>query len=62
MKASDSRLLNFYEKSATERARLVRREGQLEFVRTKELLDRFLPRPRTRMIDVGGGTGPIHPG
>jgi ubiquinone/menaquinone biosynthesis C-methylase UbiE len=57
MNASDSRLLKFYEKSAAERARLVRREGQLEFVRTKELLDRFLPRPRARMIDVGGGTG-----
>jgi hypothetical protein len=57
MNASDSRLLKFYEKSTAERARLVRREGQLEFVRTKELLDRFLPRPRARIIDIGGGTG-----
>jgi len=57
MNASDSRLLSFYERSATERARLVRREGQLEFVRTQELLDRFLPRPPARIIDVEGGTG-----
>ena len=57
MNASDSRLLKFYEKSAAERARLVRREGQFEFVRTKELLDRFLPKPPARIIDVGGGTG-----
>jgi SAM-dependent methyltransferase len=57
MNTSDSRLLEFYERSAAERARLVRREGQLEFVRTKELLDRFLPRPRATIIDVGGGTG-----
>jgi ubiquinone/menaquinone biosynthesis C-methylase UbiE len=57
MKASDSRLLKYYQESGAEQARLGRREGQLEFVRTKELLDRFLPRPRARIIDVGGGTG-----
>ncbi len=57
MNASDSRLLHFYEKSTAEGARLFRREGQLEFVRTKELLERFLPRPRARIIDAGGGTG-----
>jgi hypothetical protein len=57
MSASDSRLLEFYERSGAERAPLVRREGQLEFVRTKELLNRFLPPPPARIIDVGGGTG-----
>lgn len=39
-----------------EGARLGRRHGQLGFVRMKELLDRFLPKPRARIIDVGGGT------
>ena len=57
MNASDARLLKFYEASTAERARLARREGQLEFARTKELLDRFLPRQGARIVDVGGGTG-----
>jgi SAM-dependent methyltransferase len=40
-----------------ESERLHRREGKLEFVRTKELLTRFLPPPPARVIDIGGGTG-----
>lgn len=31
--------------------------GRLEFVRTQELLRRFLPPPPARVLDVGGGTG-----
>jgi ubiquinone/menaquinone biosynthesis C-methylase UbiE len=57
MNANDSRLLTFYEKSGAERVRLVRREGQLELVRTKELLERFILTARARIIDIGGGTG-----
>ncbi|MGH9049281.1 MAG: class I SAM-dependent methyltransferase [Acidimicrobiia bacterium] len=33
--------------------------GRLEFVRTQELLTRFLPSPPARVVDVGGGAG-IH--
>ena len=33
-------------------------QGRLEFVRTMELLERFLPVPPARIVDVGGGTGP----
>src|ERR1700759_3640426 len=29
----------------------------LEFVRSMELLDRLLPRPPARLLDVGGGPG-----
>lgn len=29
----------------------------LEFVRSVELLDRLLPRPPVRVLDVGGGPG-----
>lgn len=31
--------------------------GQLELVRTQEVLRRHLPRPPTRVLDIGGGTG-----
>ncbi len=53
----DSQLIRFYEDSGAERERLDYREGQLEFVRTKELLNRFLPKLPIRIIDIGGGTG-----
>jgi 2-polyprenyl-3-methyl-5-hydroxy-6-metoxy-1,4-benzoquinol methylase len=33
--------------------------GRLEFLRTQELLARFLPAPPARVLDVGGGGG-IH--
>jgi SAM-dependent methyltransferase len=53
----DPRLLDYYERSHAERDRLGRREGQLELVRTQELMGRFLPPPPARIIDIGGGTG-----
>jgi ubiquinone/menaquinone biosynthesis C-methylase UbiE len=53
----DPWLITFYENSFAERERLDYREGQLEFVRTKELLDRFLPKFPVKIIDIGGGTG-----
>jgi SAM-dependent methyltransferase len=31
--------------------------GRLEFVRTRELLGRFLPPPPAVVVDIGGGTG-----
>ena len=31
--------------------------GQLEFMRTRELVERFLPTPPAMVLDVGGGTG-----
>jgi 2-polyprenyl-3-methyl-5-hydroxy-6-metoxy-1,4-benzoquinol methylase len=31
--------------------------SRIEFVRTKELLERFLPAPPARVLDVGGGPG-----
>jgi len=41
-----------------EEGRLFRNgEPRLEFVRTMELLERFLPPPPQRILDVGGGTG-----
>jgi len=31
--------------------------GQLEFARTRELIQRFLPAPPAKVLDVGGGSG-----
>jgi ubiquinone/menaquinone biosynthesis C-methylase UbiE len=41
-----------------EDSRLSSSFGQLEFVRTMELLLRYLPLPPARVLDIGGGTGP----
>ncbi|HZR23764.1 MAG TPA: methyltransferase domain-containing protein [Vicinamibacterales bacterium] len=40
-----------------EEHRLTAREGQLEFVRTCDILSRFLPAAPARIVDVGGGAG-----
>lgn len=53
----NARLIEFYEALFSEEERLRRREGQLELARTQELLERFLPDPPARILDVGGGTG-----
>jgi ubiquinone/menaquinone biosynthesis C-methylase UbiE len=41
-----------------EHGRLASVHGQLEFVRSCDLLHRFLPAPPAVILDVGGGTGP----
>lgn len=38
-------------------ARLDRAGGQAELLRTRQLLNRFLPAPQATVLDVGGGTG-----
>jgi ubiquinone/menaquinone biosynthesis C-methylase UbiE len=40
-----------------ESARLQEGPGQLEFVRTTELIERYAPSPPARVLDVGGGPG-----
>src|SRR4051794_25248496 len=40
-----------------EAERLLNGPGQLERVRTEELLARYLPAPPARVLDVGGGPG-----
>jgi ubiquinone/menaquinone biosynthesis C-methylase UbiE len=56
---SSPRLLEYYQAHFAEHDRLTRREGQLELVRTKELMVRYLPQAPAKVIDIGGGTG-IH--
>src|SRR4051794_36714579 len=54
------RLRRFYADEYEEDVRLTRSpHGRLEFARTVELLQRVLPAPPARVLDVGGGTG-IH--
>ena len=51
-----SEILGFYA-AGKEEGRLAASLGRLEFVRTWEILERFLPASPRRVIDVGGGTG-----
>ncbi len=53
----DERIARYYIEF-NEDARLSDAIGQLEFVRTMELLERHLPPPPARVLDVGGATGP----
>ncbi|MGH2757035.1 MAG: hypothetical protein ACRDI3_04535, partial [Actinomycetota bacterium] len=53
----DERIRLHYEEEQREEERLSRRAGRLEFVRTMEILERFLPQPPARIVDVGAGTG-----
>jgi len=43
--------------SIREEDRIATGFGQLELVRTKEILQRHLPDPPARIVDIGGGTG-----
>jgi len=54
---SDPVIARYYEQF-DEHARLSNAVGQLELVRTMELLSRHLPPPPARILDIGGGTGP----
>jgi len=52
--------LDHHYASGHEATRLIRSmHGRLEFLRTQELVRRFLPSPPARVLDVGGATG-IH--
>lgn len=54
----DPHLHTFYSTGSSERERLVlNRRGQLEYQRTRELLERELPPAPARIFDVGGAAG-----
>jgi ubiquinone/menaquinone biosynthesis C-methylase UbiE len=49
-------IISYYER-VDEKVRLLSPQGQLEFVRSKEIVKRYLPPPPAVVIDVGGATG-----
>jgi ubiquinone/menaquinone biosynthesis C-methylase UbiE len=53
----EAKIARYYELS-DEHRRLTNAFGQLEFLRSMELLLRYLPPPPARVVDIGGGTGP----
>ena len=52
----DPEILAHYE-LGVERGRVDQGYSRIEFARTKELLERYLPPPHARVLDVGGGPG-----
>jgi len=47
----------YYYNQGREEQRLLRGSGQLEMVRTQEILRRYLPEPPATIFDIGGGAG-----
>jgi ubiquinone/menaquinone biosynthesis C-methylase UbiE len=53
----DPAIAEYYENQAEEHRLFVGGRPRLEYLRTLELLERLLPPPPARVLDVGGGTG-----
>ena len=51
-----SEILDYY-REGNEEHRLTSSLGRLERIRTLEILERLLPAPPSRVLDIGGGTG-----
>jgi ubiquinone/menaquinone biosynthesis C-methylase UbiE len=50
-------ILRHYDGARPERTRITEGFGELELVRTREIVRRHLPAPPARVLDVGGGEG-----
>jgi SAM-dependent methyltransferase len=50
-------IVEHYERNYDESQRITQGLGELEFVRTREIILRHLPQAHVRVLDVGGGTG-----
>jgi SAM-dependent methyltransferase len=50
-------IVEHYERNYDESQRITQGLGELEFVRTREIILRHLPQRQLRVLDVGGGTG-----
>jgi SAM-dependent methyltransferase len=53
----DAEILGYYERGFEEGRLLGGSQGRLEYLRTMELLSRFLPPAPSTVLDVGGGAG-----
>ncbi len=50
-------ILAFYKQSQEAKRLAANAKGQLEFVRTREIITRYLPLPPAVILDIGGGSG-----
>ncbi len=50
-------IIEYYTRTGVEQGRLAAGKGRLEFLRTLDVLQRFLPKPPARILDMGGGPG-----
>ena len=51
-------ILSFYRQTQESNRLTTNAKGQLEFVRTQEIITRYLPEPPAVILDIGGGSGP----
>ena len=51
-------ILAFYRQTQETGRLAANAKGQLEFVRTQEIITRYLPAPPAIVLDIGGGSGP----
>ena len=51
-------ILSFYRQTQESKRLTTQTKGQLEFVRTQEIIKRYLPPPPAVVLDIGGGSGP----
>ncbi len=51
-------ILSFYRQTQESKRLTTHTKGQLEFVRTQEIITRYLPPPPAVVLDIGGGSGP----
>lgn len=56
-KEIQEKVLTFYDQGGREQSRLLNGIGPLQFTRTKEVLQRFLPSTSAVVVDIGGGPG-----
>ncbi len=52
------KILSFYRQTQEANRLTTSTKGQLEFVRTQEIITRYLPAPPAVVLDIGGGSGP----
>ncbi len=52
------KILSFYRQTEEANRLTTNAKGQLEFVRTQEIITRYLPEPPAVILDIGGGSGP----
>ncbi len=51
-------IIDHYNRDGYEDTRLQQGKGRLEYLRTKEILGRYIPGGSPIVVDIGGGTGP----